>query len=76
MLTVSAFVDFAEGEKLEALENEEDYANFKGWGLGAQLLVPGSFSTKLTTAWPMMESGSPSNKRKPQVFLNFEAQVY
>lgn len=76
VLTVSAFVDFAEGEKLEALENEEDYANFKGWGLGAQLLVPGAFSTKLTTAWPILESGSPSNKRKPQVFLNFEAQVY
>lgn len=76
ILTVSAFVDFAEGDKVDPLENEEKYANFKGWGVGSQLAVPGSFTTKLTAAWPFMDSTEPTNKRKPQVFLSLEADVY
>ena len=76
VLTVSAFADYGEGEKLDPLATEESIHSFKGWGLGAQLAVPGAFTTKLTTAWPMMGSPTPGNKRKPQVFFNFEAEVF
>lgn len=77
VLAVSAYFDWAYGEKLNNLVSENRYASLKGWGLGAQLNVPGSFTSKLTAAWPTMNSKSPaSNKRRPQVFFNFEAELF
>jgi len=76
IFTVAAFADYAEGEKLDPLATEESILSYKGWGVGAQLAVPGSFTTKLTTAWPMMGSPTPENLRKPQIFFEFEADVF
>ena len=76
VFTMSAFVDWAHGDKLDPLASEELVVSLKGWGLGAQLVVPGSFTAKMTTAWPIDDSPYPSNKRKPQVFFNLEAQVF
>ena len=76
VLTVSAFADYGEGEKLDPLATEESILSFKGWGVGTQLAIPGAFTTKLTAAWPMMGSPIPGNKRRPQIFFNFEAEVF
>ena len=76
VFTVSTFADWAQGDKIDALATEEKYEKMIGWGLGAQLAVPNSFTAKVTSAWPMMDSSNPTNKRKPQIFVNFEAQVY
>lgn len=76
VLTVSQFADWAYGERLNRLDTEENFASYKGWGVAAQLAVPGSFTAKLTAAWPMMDSPIPSNKRRPQIYASFETELF
>jgi hemolysin activation/secretion protein len=76
IFTVSAFFDWATGERLDPLASEEGSSSLKGWGLGTQLAVPGSFTAKASTAWPIMSSPSPTNKRKPQFFFSLESELF
>ncbi len=76
IFTVSAFAEWAYGERIDPLLSEDRTASLKGWGLGAQLIVPDSFTAKLTAAWPMMDSPFPANKRRPQVFFNLETVLF
>lgn len=76
VFTVSGFLDWAHGELIDPLSSQSRYESLKGVGFGTQLLVPGSFTAKMTAAWPTLDSIGPANKRRPQVFFSFEADLY
>lgn len=76
IFTVSAFAEWAYGERIDPLMSEDQTASLKGWGIGAQIVVPDSFTARLTAAWPMMGSPFPGNERRPQVFFNFESVLF
>ncbi len=76
IFTISAFAEWAYGERIDPLLSEDKTASLKGWGIGAQIAVPDAFTAKITTAWPMMGSPFPSNGRRPQVFFNLETVLF
>lgn len=76
IFSVSAFAEWAHGERIDQIASEDTFESIKGWGLGAQLAIPGLFTAKLTAAWPMMDTALPANGRRPQLYLNFEADLF
>ena len=76
VFSVSLFADWAHGERIENLVSEDRYESIKGVGIGAQLDVPDAFTASLTTAWPVMNTDPPGNKRRPQVFFSFETDLF